>query len=152
MSDNIFDGTTGNPKFDDINLPSLMALGSGTISDDAIDRLVELLRSDVPLHPSLRKMLADALSGESPNLRLTLKRKGKTGPTQKMIPGFKKALDLFTALERGRYIAEHPERNAKVENCIQDAMTRFDIQRSEAYAALKVWRDFERDAKSKGLI
>lgn len=146
MSDDLF-VPTDNPEADDVNLPSIMMLNAGVVEDFVIERLAALLRSDFDLHPALRKLLADALEGQSPHLQITISRKNKRGPRLKELP-IAKSLRAFSGnVERGKWIAAHPEINSKVENAIQDAMTHFDIQRSEAYAAWRVWKEWQEEIK-----
>ncbi|MBX7459265.1 hypothetical protein K3152_13510 [Qipengyuania sp. 1NDH17] len=133
--------STGDDEADNVNLPVLLALTGGKIDSETTSYLAEVLRSDYALSPTLRQILADALDGESNDLRLTLARKGKTGPLPKQPPLFKAMVDWASKMAWGQFISEHPESDIKLENAIQDACEHFDIQRSEAFAGLKVWRE-----------
>lgn len=139
---------TGDDSANDANLSVILGLASGMIDEALIDALVELLRSDYPIQPQLRDILADAIAGEHPVLSARIWR-GKRGPSPKELPfvtGMRRALEL---LEIGKFIAQHPAASDKLESAVQAAMDEFGVVRSVAFNALSYWREAE-DLKSNG--
>jgi hypothetical protein len=132
-------GTTGNDAHDDANLPSILSLNSGIIDQAVVVRLVALLRSDVPLHPLLRTIFADAIEGKHTEVSIELNR-AKRGPRPTQLKPLTAMLDYFTMIEQGRFIAEYPGTADKVESGIQEAMSKLGITRKQAYAAWGLWQ------------
>jgi hypothetical protein len=130
---------TGDALADAANFPVVLGFLDGS-GDGLAAALIALLRSEHEIQPQIRDVLADALEGKHPYLRLQLAR-AKTGPKPSrsgvaaVWGAMAKGLRI---LEIGRYIDEHP--GPKRENTIMAAMDKFVIERSEAYGALKVWR------------
>ncbi|TCJ39200.1 hypothetical protein [Parafrankia sp. BMG5.11] len=138
---------TGDDDADNANLPVVLGLSSGMATAEVVAHLVDLLRSDFPLQPLIRDILADALSGEHETLRLKLSRK-KTGPSPKRLPIVGAFDRFFRDLAIGKFIAEHPQMSVKVENAVDAALDEFNIVRSEAYQGLRKWRELEAAVQS----
>lgn len=143
-------GSTGDQWADDVNLPSIFALTSGRDDAFVVERLVALLRSDVPLHPLLRSQLADCLDKSHPELRLQLKRH-KRGPRPTEFKAQRSIRLSLNALSIGRFIAEHPDRHVRLENAVEAAMEHFAVERSEAFKAWASWRAAEAELAVQGI-
>lgn len=132
------------------NLPVYMALGLGLVGDDATRALVELLRSDHPIQPAIRHLLADAIEGKHKSIEMKIKGKGKRGPAFTAKAARKKLADLVDDVRIGQWIANHPDagKRGQGEKIIAEACQRFGITRAEAFSLKKAYLAF--DDRSNG--
>jgi hypothetical protein len=125
---------------DALNLPVYIALASGLAGERAVQPLVALLRSDEPIQPAIRDMLADALEGKGPTLRLRLAR-AKSGPAPDEIPIVSAIKRASRLLKIGEWIERHPDAPSSMEAAIAAARAEFGITRARAFQALAYYRE-----------
>jgi hypothetical protein len=133
------------------NLPVYMALGLGMTGESATRALVDLLRSDHPIQPAIRELLADAFEGTHPRISTKLEGKVKRGPAFTAEVAKKRIAATLDDVRIGQWIAEHPDASKRGagEAIITEAREKFGITRAEAFTLKKQYLTFREQMRGE---
>lgn len=104
-----------------------------------IEHLVALLRSDAPINPELRKLLADAFAGTSEFVRLEVKppegiRRDATLPARLKKLGDRRAMGERMFVLRGQGVSH--------KKALHEAATEFGVSEATVEAAFTEWNEW----------
>ena len=119
------------PENDALHLRAYSAiLGVGPV-----EWLVALLRSDVPLCPSIRSRLADALDPEVVSEAKFNRKRSRAGrPQITMQNAAATRSRIISIIEAQEYLSNELKRGVSTESAVWDTVARFDVTRTEVYS------------------